>query len=240
MCQCRKESVICLCQEDLKWDGRKPAASVNRRFLIPFLFILSICSFCWEISAFFMSHSWLQRIALKNPMLPKYPPLRMGGLGGSTTLYNVFLSHIIKAVVSALHSPSSLSTLFILVFFSSRRKKRKKDSHLFHHCCRFSAVSTTTQAENSPQKEEKNKKPSQWRWLFLGCFIIGVSGASSQCLCIRDMQVWMIVHWGRNKTRFLHARLLCNVTWEKCCSNGYVSGCAEFTKGLKMVTAGNR
>lgn len=81
-------------------------------------------------------------------------------------------------------------------------QKKKKKAHFFHFCPCFSAVSTTTVAENIPQKDSANGVGC-----CLGGCIIGVSGASSLCLCILDVYVSMYVcmYVGRGYCVYMNA-----------------------------------
>lgn len=88
--------------------------------------------------------------------------------------------------MSAVFSFSSLSVSSAHSHYISSEEKKK--AHFFHFCPCFSAVSTTTVAENIPQKDSANGVGC-----CLGGCIIGVSGASSLCLCILDVYVSMYV-----------------------------------------------
>lgn len=119
---------------------------------------------------------------LKEPQALKvFPAFREGGEEWSNPIYiNVY-----KVVLSATHTSSSLSPLLILALFLLQEEK-KKESRTFFISAPASLLFPRQQRQKIVPKKKK-KIPANSIGSCLGACIIGVSGASSQCLCIKNV-----------------------------------------------------
>lgn len=167
ICQCRMGSVICLSQDLKRGSGGMLLLQISALLSASQFFSSSLR---WEISAFFMSHSRMPRIAWKHtastichrsvlsacfgwthPCIqsaytrPRLMPHTHEHKHTLSDYWKAGILLILKDPLSAARSSLSISARSRCV---SSTEEEKEESHLFHFCPRFSAVSTTTVAEN--------------------------------------------------------------------------------------------
>lgn len=169
MCQCRMGSVICLSQDWKRGSRGMLLFQISALLSASPFFSFSLR---WEISAFFMSHSRMPRIAWKHTASTICHRSVLSACFGWThpcihcaytrlllmphththkhTLSDCRKARILLILKDPLSAaPSSLS-ISVRSQCVSSTEEEKEESHLFHFCPRFSAVSTTTVAENIP------------------------------------------------------------------------------------------